>query len=46
MAKVKIIADSSVCLPKKLIEEYGIHLVPEIIIFGETVYRDGVNLDS
>ncbi|MFC1908098.1 DegV family protein [Chloroflexota bacterium] len=46
MAKVKIIADSSVCLPKKLIEEYGIHLVPEVIIFGETVYRDGVNLNS
>ena len=46
MAQVKIIADSSVCLPKELIEKYGIHLVPEIIIFGETAYRDGINLNS
>lgn len=45
MVQVKVIADSSVCLPKELIEEYGIHLVPEIIIFGEKVYRDGINLN-
>ena len=44
MAKVKIVADSSVCLPKELIEKYGIELVPETIIFGNKVYRDGINL--
>jgi len=45
MAQVKIIADSSVSLPKELIKKYDIHLVPETIIFGQTVYRDGVNLN-
>jgi DegV family protein with EDD domain len=44
MAGVRIVADSAVCLPKKLIEKYRIELVPETIIFGTTVYRDGVDL--
>ena len=44
MAGVRIVADSSVCLPKELVAEYNIELVPETIIFGSTVYRDGVDL--
>ncbi|MBW1732728.1 MAG: DegV family EDD domain-containing protein, partial [Deltaproteobacteria bacterium] len=44
MAEVKIVADSSVCLPRELIEKYGILLVPEKIIFGNKIYRDGVDL--
>jgi len=44
MAKVRIVADSSVCLPKELVKKYGIELVPETIIFGSKVYRDGVDL--
>jgi DegV family protein with EDD domain len=44
MAKVRVVADSAVCLPKELIKKYNIELVPETIIFGATVYRDGVDL--
>jgi DegV family protein with EDD domain len=44
VAGVRIVADSSVCLPKDLIEKYRIELVPETIIFGSRVYRDGVDL--
>ena len=44
MAEVKIVADSSVCLPRELIEKYGILLVPETIIFGNKIYRDGIDL--
>jgi DegV family protein with EDD domain len=44
MAKVRVVADSAVCLPRELIEKYNIELVPETIIFGTTVYRDGVDL--
>ena len=44
MAKIGIVADSSVCLPKELVEKYKIELVPEVINFGDRVYRDGVNL--
>ena len=45
MDKVRIIADSSVCLPKELIQKYRIELVPETIIFGNKIYRDGVDLN-
>ena len=45
MTQVKIVADSSVSIPKELIEKYGIHLVPETIIFGKKVYQDGIDLN-
>jgi fatty acid-binding protein DegV len=44
MAGVRIVADSAVCIPKELIKKYKIELVPETIIFGKTIYRDGVDL--
>jgi DegV family protein with EDD domain len=44
MSGVRVVADSAVCLPKELIERYNIELVPETIIFGTRVYRDGVDL--
>ena len=44
MSGVGVVADSAVCLPKELIEQYNIKLVPETIIFGTKVYRDGVDL--
>lgn len=44
MPGVRVVADSAVCLPKELIKKYNIELVPETIIFGTTVYRDGVDL--
>jgi len=44
MSGVGVVADSAVCLPKELIEQYNIKLVPETIIFGTKVYHDGVDL--
>ena len=44
MAGVRIIADSSVSQPEKLIDKYSIHLAPETIIFGKRVYRNGIDL--
>jgi len=45
MDRVRIVADSSVCLPKELLKRYRIELVPETIIFGNKVYRDRIDLD-
>ena len=45
MDKVRIVADSSVCLPKELLKKYHIELVPEVIIFGSKIYKDGIDLD-
>lgn len=44
LAEVKVVADSAVCLPNELIDKYGIELVPEIIVFGDKTYRDGIDL--
>ncbi|MGD9116990.1 MAG: DegV family protein [Dehalococcoidia bacterium] len=46
MSGVRVVADSSVCLPRALIKKYNIELVPETIIFGTKIYRDGVDLDA
>ena len=45
MDKVRIVADSAICLSKELLKRYDIELVPETIIFGSKVYRDGIDLD-
>lgn len=33
-------------IPRELAEKYGIHVVPLIVLFGQEVYRDGVDMSS
>ena len=42
---VKIITDSTVCLPPEVAERYQISIVPEFINFGEESLRDGIDID-
>lgn len=46
MGTVRIVTDSTADLPKELAEKYGVIVVPLKIMFGQEVYRDGVDLDS
>lgn len=41
---VAIVTDSTADLPAPVVAEYGIHVVPLTVRFGEAVYRDGVDL--
>jgi DegV family protein with EDD domain len=41
-----IIADTTCGLPRKLLEERGIPLVPQIVTFGEESYHDDKDLDT
>ena len=43
---VKIITDTTSGLPRHLAEEYGIPILPQIIIFSEEAYRDDTELDT
>lgn len=43
--RVAIVTDSSVSLPRSLLEEWGIYVVPLEVRFGDRVYRDGEDLD-
>ncbi len=42
--QVAIITDTTACIPPELVEEYAIGLVPIELIFGDKVYRDGIDI--
>jgi len=44
MSKVAIVTDTTACLPKELIEEYGIKIVPMSLILEDRVYQDEVDI--
>ncbi len=44
MSKVTIVTDTTACLPKELVEEYGIKIVPMSLIFEDRVYQDEVDI--
>jgi len=46
MKKVAIITDSTAYLPEYLVDELGIHVIPLTLLWGEDVYRDGVDIRS
>lgn len=46
MAKVGVVVDSAVTIPKELIEEYDIRVVPLQAIFADRTYRDGIDLKT
>jgi len=43
---IKIVTDTTAGLPRHLAEQYGIPILPQIIIFGEESYRDDTELDT
>lgn len=43
---VKIIADTTCGLPRKLLSQLDIPLLPQIVIFGDESYRDDTEIDS
>jgi DegV family protein with EDD domain len=46
MSKVAIVTDSSPYIPKDLIKENNIHVVPLTVIWGEENYYDGVDIST
>ena len=46
MSKVAIITDSVSCIPKQLIDEYDIRIVPVNVIIDGKSYRDGVDISA
>ncbi|WP_316569885.1 DegV family protein [Neobacillus sp. YIM B06451] len=45
MAKIKIVTDSTMDLPKETVSRYGIEVVPLAITVGAETYLDGVDID-
>ena len=44
MNKVVVVTDSVSCLPRELVEKYGIRIVPISIIIDGKPYRDGIDI--
>ena len=44
MSKVAIVTDSTSYLPKDLIQKYQLHVAPQVLIWGNETYRDGVDI--
>ncbi len=44
MSKVAIVTDSVACLTREQVEQYGIRIVPVNVMFGDEIYRNGVDL--
>jgi DegV family protein with EDD domain len=45
-SKVAIVTDSTAYLPKELVAEYHIHVVPNVVNWGTKSYRDGVDIGA
>ena len=44
MSKVAIVTDSTVTLPENLVKDYQITIVPQVLIWGNVTYEDGVDI--
>jgi DegV family protein with EDD domain len=44
--RIAIVTDSTADLPPHLVEEFGIRVVPQVLIMGDQTWRDGVDIDS
>ncbi|MFU8772824.1 MAG: DegV family protein [Anaerolineales bacterium] len=44
MSKIAIVTDSTAYIPKDLLEQYPIWVLPQILIWGEENYRDGIDI--
>jgi DegV family protein with EDD domain len=44
MSKVAVVTDSTAYLPPDIVEKYHIKVIPQVLIWGEETYRDGVDI--
>jgi DegV family protein with EDD domain len=44
MSKVCIITDSTAYIPEELLQKYDIHVAPQVLIWGDETFRDGVDI--
>jgi DegV family protein with EDD domain len=46
MSKVAVVTDSTTYLPSDLVKKYNISIAPQVLIWGEQTYKDGVEIQS
>jgi DegV family protein with EDD domain len=46
MAKVALVTDSTANIPQEYVQRYDIQVAPQILVWGDKTYRDGVDIQS
>jgi len=46
MSKVAVVTDSTTYLPSDLVKKHNISIAPQVLIWGEQTYKDGVEIQS
>ncbi len=44
-SRIAVVTDSTSDIPRHLVEELGIHVVPQILIMGDRTWLDGIDID-
>jgi DegV family protein with EDD domain len=45
-SRVVVVTDSTADIPREIVAQHGLHVVPQILIMGTKTWRDGVDIDS
>ena len=46
MSKIALVTDSTTYMPPELVKKYSISVAPQVLIWGDQTYRDGVDIES
>jgi DegV family protein with EDD domain len=46
MSKIAVVTDSTTYLPADLVQKYNISIAPQVLIWGQETYKDGVDIQS
>ena len=46
MSKIALVTDSAAYMPPELVKKYNISVAPQIVIWGDQTYKDGIDIDS
>jgi DegV family protein with EDD domain len=46
MSKIAVVTDSTTYMPPELVKKHNISVAPQVLIWGEQTYRDGVDIES
>jgi fatty acid kinase fatty acid binding subunit len=46
MSKIAVVTDSTTYMPPELVKKYNISVAPQLLIWGDQTYKDGVDIES
>lgn len=46
MSKIAVVTDSTTYMPPELVRKHNISVAPQVLIWGDQTYKDGVDIDS